>query len=176
VGEPGARLTSRYRGPIYRQVARHVPDCLPPREPAPYAGRYHRASDGWPLYGALDEATIWAEWARATGAGVQPADDPRSLCRFIDDLDVLDLREPSVREALGVSVDELIAEWSDTAPNVACLRVARLAVELAADGFIVPSAARADGWCIDVLPSGFPKLRRTSRRTMIPAPPSNAAL
>jgi RES domain-containing protein len=175
VGESGARLTSRYRGPIYRQVARHVPDCLPPREPAPYAGRYHRAGEAWPLYGALDEATIWAEWARATGGGVQPADDPRSLCRFTADLEVLDLREPAVREALGVSVDELIADWSEAEPNEACLRVARRAVDLGADAFIVPSAARPGGWCVDVLPAGFSKLRRSSRRTMIPAPPADVA-
>jgi len=176
VGEPGARLTSRYRGPIYRQVARHVPDCLPPREPAPYAGRYHRAGEPWPLYGALDEATIWAEWARATGGGVQPADDSRSLCRFSADLDVLDLRDPAVREALGVSVEALVADWSDTASNVTCLRVARRAVELGADGFVVPSAARPGGWCIDVLPTSFSKLRRTSRRTLIPAPQADVAL
>ena len=176
MGEPETRLTSRYRGPIYRQVARHVPDCLPPREPAPYAGRYHRVSEAWPLYGALNEATIWAEWARATGGGVQPADDPRSLCRFTADLDVLDLREPAVREALGVSDDELVADRSEAEPNQACLRVARRAVELGADGFIVPSAARPGGWCIDVLPAGFSKLHRTSRRTVTPAPPADVAL
>ena len=83
---------------------------------------------------------------------------------------MLDLREPRVREALGVTLEALRADWSDRAPNAACLLVSRRALELGVDGFIVPSAARDTGWCIDVLPDGFSRLRQVSRRAVVPAP------
>ncbi|MCI0345631.1 MAG: RES family NAD+ phosphorylase [Chloroflexi bacterium] len=126
----------------------------------------------WPLYGALDRETVWAEWARSTGGAVRPEDDPRALCTFEADLRVLDLREAAVREALGMTLAALRADWSDRAPNAACLRVARQAAERGADGFIVPSAARDDGWCLDVLPAAFAKVRQVSRRAVTPAPPA----
>lgn len=151
-------------------------DCLPPHEPAPHAGRYHVAGGPWPLYGALDEPTVWAEWARATSGGVRPEDDPRSLCRFTVDLQLIDLRDPRVRNALGVTIEALVADWTDSSPNQACLIVARRAAELGADGFVVPSAARSGAWCIHVMPSAFPKLRTARRRAAIPAPPPDVAL
>ena len=126
----------------------------------------------WPLYGALDRDTVWAEWSRSTGGAVRPEDDARALCTLEADLRVLDLREARVREALGVTLAALRADWSDLAPNAACLRVARRAEELGADGFIVPSAARDDGWCLDVLPVAFAKVRQVSRRAVIASPPS----
>ena len=85
---------------------------------------------------------------------------------------MLDLRDPRVREALGVTVEALRADWSDRTPNQACLLVARRARELSADGFIVPSAAREDGWCLDVLPAAFAKVRQVSRRAIVPSPPT----
>ena len=130
------------------------------------------AGDPWPLYGALDRETVWAEWARSTSGNVRPEDDLRALCAFDADLRVLDLRKARVREALGVTTVQLRADWSDVAPNEACLRVARRAAELGADGFIVPSAALDDGWCVDVLPGGYAKLRQVSRRAVVPAPPT----
>ena len=125
----------------------------------------------WPLYGALDRDTVWAEWARSTGGGVRPEDDLRALCTFQADLRVLDLREVRIRDSLGVTIDELRGDWSDRSPNEACLHVARRAAELGADGFIVPSAARDDGWCVDVLSAGFSRLRQITRRAVLPAPP-----
>jgi RES domain-containing protein len=157
---------------MYRQTARHVRDCLPPREPAPHPARYHLTGDPWPLYGALDWETVWAEWARSTGRGVRPEDDLRALCTFDADLRVLDLRDARTLEALGVTLDALRADWSDRAPNQACLLVARRARELGVDGFIVPSAAREDGWCLDVLPAAFANVRQVSRRAIVPSPPT----
>ena len=69
-----------------------------------------------------------------------------------------------------MTLEALRADWSDRTPNAACLSVARRAIELGVDGFIVPSAARDAGWCIDVLPSGFLRLRQVSRRTAVPTP------
>jgi RES domain-containing protein len=123
------------------------------------------------MYGALDAPTVWAEWARATGGAVRPEDDRRSLCVFDADLVALDLRDAAVRAALGVSIEELVGDWSMAAPNEACLRVARRAVAAGAQAVIAPSAARPGGWTIVILPSAFGGLRRRSRRTTTPAPP-----
>ena len=149
-----------------------MPACVPPAETASHAGRYHGPGDPWPLYGALDEATIWAEWAHATGGAVRPADDLRWRCVFEADLAVLDLRDDATRAALGVTLDELVAPWSPGRPNETCRRVLAAALEAAADAIIVPSAARAGGWSIDVLPAAFGRLRLVARDEVTPAPPS----
>jgi hypothetical protein len=150
-----------------------VPACVPPAETAPHAGRYHGPGDPWPLYGALDETTIWAEWAHATGGAVRPADDPRWRCVFEADLAVLDLRDEGTRAALGVSLDDLVAPWSPDRPNRACRRVLAAALAARADAIIVPSAAHANGWSIDVLPGAFGRLRLLSRDEVTPAPPAS---
>ncbi|HEX5579208.1 MAG TPA: hypothetical protein VFY43_06050, partial [Candidatus Limnocylindria bacterium] len=74
--------------------ALRVPGCLPPEQPAPHPGRYHRAGDPWPLYAALDRDTMWAEWRHATDPPPRPDDDPRWVCALEADLMVLDLRDP----------------------------------------------------------------------------------
>jgi len=149
-----------------------VPACVPPAETAPHAGRYHGPGDPWPLYGALDEATIWAEWAHATGGAVRPADDPRWRCVFEAELAVLDLRDDATRAALGVSLDELVAPWWPDRPNAACRRVLAAALAAGADAIIVPSAARGGGWSIDVLPAAFGRLRLLARDEVAPEPPA----
>jgi RES domain-containing protein len=169
---------TRFGGRLYRQTALGVPACAPPLQPAPHPGRYHRAGDPWPLYAALDEPTIWAEWQHATGGAVQPDDDPRWRCIFdaeLDPLDLLDLRDPATRRALGVTLESLRASWSPTAPNDDCLAVTSAAAEMGLDGIIVPSAAAPDGWSIDVLPPAFGKLRLVARDRVIPAPPGPPA-
>ena len=124
------------------------------------------------MYGSIEESTVWAEWAHATGGGVAPADDPRWLCVFDADLQVLDLRRPEVLAALDVTVEELTAAWAPGSPNLACLKVAAAAAAAGAQAMIVPSAARAGAWNIDVAPMGFANLRRRSRRRRIPEPPT----
>ncbi len=148
-----------------------MPACTPPAERATHPGRYHGSDDPWPLYAALDEPTIWAEWAHATGGAVRPEDDRRWRCTFEADLAVLDLRDEGTREALGVSLDALTGAWSPDRPNGACRRVMAAAIEAGADAIIVPSAARPGGWSIDVLPRAFGRLRLVSREEMTPAPP-----
>jgi RES domain-containing protein len=147
-----------------------VPGCLPPEQPAPHPGRYHAAGNPWPLYAALDRATMWAEWAQASDAPRQPDDDPRWVCELEVDLRVLDLRRPATRRALRVGVAGLIGPWSPDVPNRDARRVARAAAELGADGVIVPSAAAQDGWNLVVLPRGFERVRmRRRRRETAPA-------
>jgi hypothetical protein len=123
------------------------------------------------MYGSIDEPTVWAEWSQATGGGVAPEDDPRWLCIFEADLAVVDLRRPEVRAALGVTLDELTAGWRPGSPNRACLKVRAAAAAAGADAMIVPSAALAGAWNLDVLPTGFAKLHRVRRRRTVPRPP-----
>ncbi len=125
------------------------------------------------MYGSIEEATVWAEWSHATGGGVAPADDPRWLCTFDADLAVLDLRRPVVLAALQVTVEDLTAGWAPGSPNRACLKVSSAATATGAEAIIVPSAARPGAWNLDVLPTGFSKLRRRRRQRTIPQPPTS---
>jgi hypothetical protein len=158
-------------GRIYRQTALHVPACLPPAQPAAHSGRYHGPGDPWPLYGALDEPTIWAEWAHATAGAVRPDDDPRWCCVFEANLAVLDLRDDATRASLDVGLADLVAPWSPDRPNRACRRVMGAALAAGADAIIVPSAALPGGWSIDVLPAAFGRLHLIAREPVTPAPP-----
>jgi RES domain-containing protein len=159
----------RLRGRAWRQTALRVPACLPPVQPAPHPGRYHAAGDPWPLYAALDRDTMWDEWRRATDAAIAPTDDERWVCTLDVDLAVLDLRDAATRSALGVTLDELVGPWSPERPNRAARRVARAARELGVDGLVVPSAARAGGWNLAVLPEAFDRVRMVARRRSEPA-------
>jgi hypothetical protein len=102
---------------------------------------------------------------------VQRGDDPRWLCRFDADVRVLDLRQEEVRRSVGVTIERLVAPWAPGRANAACLRVAREARRLGADGIVVPSAARPDAWNIDIWPPSFERLRLVSRRRRTPRPP-----
>ena len=155
---------------MWRQTALRVPGCLPPEQPAPHAGRYHRPGDPWPLYASLDRETMWDELAHATEGAVPPADNPRWVCTLDVDLRVLDLRDAATRRALRASVAALTGPWSPEAPNAATLRVARAARSLGVDALVVPSAARDDGWNLVVLPSAFGRVQLRHRRRQV-APP-----
>jgi hypothetical protein len=124
------------------------------------------------MYGSIEEATVWAEWSHATGGGVTPDDDPRWLCAFDADLAVLDLRRPEVLSALDVTLEDLDAGWGPGSPNRACLKVSAAATVAGAEAIIVPSAARPGAWNLDVLPSGFSRLRRRRRQRTVPRPPT----
>ncbi|TME30945.1 MAG: RES domain-containing protein, partial [Chloroflexi bacterium] len=137
---PAGLPLERLRARAFRQTAVQVPGCLPPNQPAPHAGRFHRRGEPWPLYAALDTETMWAEWSRATSGAVDRDGEERVVCTLDVDLRVLDLRVSATRAALGVTLDELIGPWSPAAPNRACLAVATAARQAGADGFVVPSA------------------------------------
>jgi RES domain-containing protein len=145
-----------------------VPACLPPVQPAPHPGRYHAAGDPWPLYAALDRDTMWAEWRGATEAAIAPGDDERWVCTLDVDLATLDLRDPATRAALGVTLEQLTGPWSPELPNSAARRVTLAAHELGADAVVVPSAARAGGWNLAVLPAAFGRVRLVTRRRSRP--------
>lgn len=115
---------------------------------------------------------MWAEWARATGGAVDPAGEERSVCTLDLDLRVLDLRSFSTREALGVTLEQLTAGWDPDAPNRVCLAVARAARESGAEGIVVPSAARARGWNVAILPRAFAHVKVIRQDRAKPAPAS----
>lgn len=112
---------------------------------------------------------MWSEWSHATGGAVAPADDPRWVCSLDVDLAVLDLRDPATRRALGVTEPQLVGAWRPEAPNAVTLRVAAVARELGVDGMVVPSAARAGGWNLAVLPHAFDRVELARRRREQPS-------
>ena len=109
---------------------------------------------------------MWAEWSRATSGRVTPESEQRAVCALDLDLRVLDLRSVATRHALGVTLEQLTAEWAPDAPNRACLAVARAARDAGADGFVIPSAARAGGWNVAVLPGAFDRVLVARRRRL----------
>lgn len=111
---------------------------------------------------------MWAEWSHATGGAIAPDDDSRWVCVLDLDLDVLDLRDPATRRALRVSERQLTGAWAPDAPNAATTRVMRVARDLGVDGVVVPSAARAGGWNVAVLPAAFERVGLARRRREIP--------
>jgi RES domain-containing protein len=113
---------------------------------------------------------VWTEWRRSTGGAVSSIDDPRWLCVFDVDLEVLDLREPATLTSLGVTAAELVAAWSPEAPNEACRRVMAAAIAAGVDAIVVPSAAHPGGWNVAVMPPAFAGLRLVSRRRRSPPP------
>jgi RES domain-containing protein len=138
--------------------------------PAPAAARWHRAGDPWPLYATLEPGTAWAEWEAATGGLVDPADERRRLWALdVEELPVVDLRDPTARAVLGIMLDELADGWAASQELGARLLAA------GAEGVVAPSAARPGSWNLVVFPPGFRRLSVRGGRTMHPAPPRDQA-
>lgn len=151
---------------MHRQTGVGIP-ALPPDRPAPTPARWHRAGDPWPLYASLEPATAWAEWSGATGGAIDPDDETRRLWTLdVEQLPVVDLRDPASRDALGIELGSLTGEWDATQALAARLGA------LGAQGAVVPSAARRDAWNLVVFPAGFRHVIVRGGRTMHPAPPA----
>ncbi len=117
----------------------------------------------------LDAPTAWAEWSAATRGAVRPEDELRCLWELeISDLPVLDLRVPAVREALGVTEEEL------TGPRERAQQLGRRARRMGALGIVAPSAARQGYWSLVVFPAGFDALGTVGSREQHPEPPASA--
>jgi hypothetical protein len=83
----------------------------------------------------------------------------------VDELPVLDLREPAVVGTLGISVDDL------TGGRRAAQELAERARAMGAGGMIVPSAARHGHWNLVVFPAGLHRIATGRSRAMHPRPP-----
>jgi len=110
---------------------------------------------------------VWAEWGAATRGAIDPRSERRRLWEVeVADLPILDLRRPDVRNALGVTLEELIG------PRRAAQALGSRAGELGALGLLVPSAAREDAWNLVVFPDGFDRLTVGRSRSTNPRPPA----
>jgi RES domain-containing protein len=101
-------------------------------------GRWNPPDSYSTLYFGLGEETVFAEWARAAARqGLAPEDFlPRNLHTVNLDIDeLLDLRTPDAREAVGLT--EAMMEAEDQS---ACQEVGNAAHYLGREGLIVPSA------------------------------------
>lgn len=135
--------------------------------PAPSEGRYHRPGDPWPLYASLEPATAWAEWSAATRGAIDPRAERRRLWDLqVDQLPVLDLRDPGVVGDLGIDLDAL------TGPRRAAQELGARARALGAEGMVAPSAARHGHWNLVVFPAGLGRVTASGSRAMNPRPPA----
>lgn len=161
---PPSDLLSRFSGRVYRQTGVDIP-AFPPDRPASASARYHRAGESWPLYAALDAPTVWAEWSVVTRGAIRPEDETRCLWELdVNDLPVLDLRVPDVREAMGVSEEEL------TGPRERAQQLGRRARRMGALGIVAPSAAHRGHWSLVVFRGGFQAVMPVGSREQHPEP------
>ena len=159
---------TRFSGRVFRQTGVDIP-AFPPDRPASSSARYHRAGDPWPLYAALDAPTVWAEWSGATRGAISPEDETRCLWELeVRDLPVLDLRDAGVREALDITVADLVG--ARDRPQ----QLGRRARRMGALGIVAPSAARAGHWSLVVLPAGFGSVSAVDSHAQHPEPPAAA--
>ncbi|MGH8972502.1 MAG: RES family NAD+ phosphorylase [Acidimicrobiia bacterium] len=109
-------------------------------DPATYDARYNREGEPGAWYASLTERGAWAELFRHWGLNeVSPFEIRRRVGRArVVDLLVLDLTDPTVREALGIEEEELTGnDWSR------CREVAADARAAGFDGLLAPSGALA---------------------------------
>jgi len=107
---------------------------------APRAGRYHDEGDPSPLYGSSSPQAAMAELLRQAARGDLSFDsgDSRRMSNLgLPDGPFLDLTDPEVRDAEGVTLDDLVADDTTTTREVA--RRARLRGDVI--GIRAPSAA-----------------------------------
>jgi RES domain-containing protein len=129
--------------------------------PAAGPGRYHRAGDPGAWYASTTERGAWAELFRHhTSSELSPFEVRRRIGRArVENLRVLDLTDPRVRETLGVTDDDLT---SDDLTRCQALGEAARAAGL--DGVLAPSAALAGEVILVVFPAGTPKLMEEQSR------------
>lgn len=110
---------------------------------------------------------MWAEWRAATRGAIAPEMERRRLWQIdVAGLSVLDLRDPGVRGAVGVELEELVG------PRSNAQALTERARSLGAEGMVVPSAASEGAWNLVVLPAGFDRLTVRRGRNMHPRPPT----
>jgi RES domain-containing protein len=129
--------------------------------PAAGPGRYHRAGDPGAWYASTTERGAWAELFRHhTSSELSPFEVRRRIGRArVENLRVLDLTDPQVREALVLTDDDLT---SDDLTRCQVLGDAARAAGL--EGMLAPSAALAGEVILVVFPSGASKLTQEHSR------------
>jgi RES domain-containing protein len=149
-----------FSGRVWRQCAptRRLLDLA---SPAAGPGRYHRAGDDGAWYASMTEHGAWAELFRHhTSTELSPFEVRRRIGRArVENLRVLDLTDPRVRETLGVTDDDLIGD-----DLTRCQALGEAARAAGFEGVLAPSAALAGEVILVVFPSGTPKLTEEQSR------------
>lgn len=130
---PGRRINGRFwhQGSPRRPVESFA-------DPARGDGRYHVAEGPGVWYASNQEQAAWAELFRHfLDDEVDPFEVRRRIGAVtVTNLDVLDLTSPAVRDALGVTQDELTGD-----EYTATRAIAAAARDAGFDGLLAPSAA-----------------------------------
>jgi RES domain-containing protein len=140
----------------------------PPR----WEGRYHLDAGLPTWYASNREQASWAEMFRHLSDEVSPFEIQRRVATVeVTDLQVLDLTDPKVQEALSVTPEQLVDDDLDI-----CQEIGAAAGRIF-EGILAPSAALDHPWAhtLAVFPNGMAKLDVVHDRIR-PAPPRLADL
>ncbi len=134
-------------------------------DPATYDGRYHRAGEPGVWYASFTERGAWAELFRHWGQHeVSPFEVRRRVGRArVERLVVLDLTDAAVRDELGVTEDDLIADDATR-----CRQLAADARDAGFDGVLAPSGALAGETTVAVFASAMGKVIAEHSRVQRP--------
>ncbi len=134
-------------------------------DPATYNGRYHRVGEPGVWYASFTERGAWAELFRHWGLNeVSPFEIRRRVGRArVENLAVLDLTDPTVRDRVGVTEDELFAD--DLAR---CQQIAADARDAGFDGVLAPSGALQGEITLAVFASAIGKVSAEHSRVQRP--------
>lgn len=133
--------------------------------PSPGDGRYHREGGPGAWYASSKERAAWAELFRHhTSAELSPLEVRRRVGKVeVRNLDVLDLTDPDVRDALGVDEDALIDDDIGL-----CQDIAEAARSAGFSGILAPSAALLDERTLVVFPNGMRRVHEEHSRIQRP--------
>lgn len=135
-------------------------------DPSTYDGRYNRAGEPGVWYASFTERGAWAELFRHWGQHeISPFEIRRRVGRArVDSLAVLDLTDADVRDGLGVTEDELIADDATR-----CRQLAADARDAGFDGVLAPSGALEGETTVAVFASAMGKV--TAEHSRVQRPP-----
>jgi RES domain-containing protein len=141
-------------GTFYRQTAprRSGLDLL---DPAPASGRFHRRGGESRIYASSSKEASWGELFRHSEPGISPFETKRRMSELrVTDLRVLDLTDPELREAFGVSARLLVSNRLGP-----CQRLAAFVRQWPTfQGILAPSAAIPGMTTLVVFPEGLERV------------------
>jgi RES domain-containing protein len=129
--------------------------------PAAGPGRYHRAGDPGAWYASTTERGAWAELFRHhTGTDLSPFEIRRRIGRArVENLRVLDLTDPQVRDALGLTAADLTRD-----DLTRCQALGAAARAAGFEGILAPSPAVTGEIILVVFPTAIVKVTEEHSR------------
>jgi RES domain-containing protein len=136
-------------------------------DPAEFDARFTVQGGPGVWYASSQEQAAWAELFRHfTGLGIDPFEVLRRAgAARVEDLSVLDLTDPAVREAVGLVEADLLGDGYSRTQQIALAAVAA-----GFDGILAPSAALPGRTTLAVFPRGMAKVSAV-REAVRTAPP-----